>query len=127
MGTGTTATLTSERLMLRELNLTYMIQDEVLLITTPEEADARLTTKVYPVADLVVQSAFGDSGHTTFFISNEDEFNKHKDEIVSKVSACFVDDGGTNYEGGIPAADHCAPGLDTVNVVRPRCAAGAPH
>ena len=22
-----------------------------------------------------------------------------------------------------PAADHCAPGLDTINVVRPRCAA----
>jgi D-alanine-D-alanine ligase-like ATP-grasp enzyme len=33
--------------------------------------------------DLVVQSAFGDSGHTTFFISNEAEFNKHKDEIVN--------------------------------------------
>jgi D-alanine-D-alanine ligase-like ATP-grasp enzyme len=33
--------------------------------------------------DLVVQSAFGDSGHTTFFIANEDDFNKHKDEIVN--------------------------------------------
>ena len=33
--------------------------------------------------DLVIQSAFGDSGHTTFFISNEEEFNKHKDEIVN--------------------------------------------
>ncbi len=31
---------------------------------------------------------------------------KHKDEIVAKVSACFVDDGGTNYEGGLPAADN---------------------
>ncbi len=33
--------------------------------------------------DLVIQSAFGDSGHTTFFIANEDDFNKHKDEIVN--------------------------------------------
>ncbi|MGS5087678.1 biotin carboxylase [Hydrogenophaga sp. A37] len=33
--------------------------------------------------DLVVQSAFGDSGHTTFFISNEAEFDKHKDEIIN--------------------------------------------
>ena len=33
--------------------------------------------------DLVVQSAFGDSGHTTFFIASEDDFNKHKDEIVN--------------------------------------------
>jgi len=33
--------------------------------------------------DLVIQSAFGDSGHTTFFIASEAEFNKHKDEIVN--------------------------------------------
>lgn len=49
------------RLMLRELDLTYMIENEVLLITTPEEAETRLSTKVYPVADLVLpirQSGF---------------------------------------------------------------------
>ena len=33
--------------------------------------------------DLVIQSAYGDSGHTTFFIASEDDFNKHKDEIVN--------------------------------------------
>jgi D-alanine-D-alanine ligase-like ATP-grasp enzyme len=32
--------------------------------------------------DVVIQTAFGDSGHTTFFISNEDEWRKHADEIV---------------------------------------------
>jgi hypothetical protein len=42
------------KLILRELKLTYVIQDEVLLITTPQQAETRLTTKVYPVADLVV-------------------------------------------------------------------------
>jgi hypothetical protein len=42
------------RLMLHELDLTYMIKDEVLLITTPEVADQLLTTKFYDVADLVV-------------------------------------------------------------------------
>jgi hypothetical protein len=42
------------RLLLRDLDLTYVIQDEVLLITTPEEAETRLSTKVYPVADLVL-------------------------------------------------------------------------
>lgn len=31
--------------------------------------------------DLVIQTPFGDSGHTTFFISNEAEYDKHKDEI----------------------------------------------
>ena len=34
--------------------------------------------------DLVLQSAFGDSGHTTFFISNEAEFDKHCDEIIGE-------------------------------------------
>jgi len=34
--------------------------------------------------DLVIQTPFGDSGHTTFFISNEEEFKKHEDEITSE-------------------------------------------
>ena len=42
------------RLVLRAAALTYIIQDEVLLITTPEEAENHLETKVYPVADLVL-------------------------------------------------------------------------
>ncbi len=33
--------------------------------------------------DLVIQTAYGDSGHTTFFVSNEAEFEKHADEITS--------------------------------------------
>jgi len=31
--------------------------------------------------DLVIQTPFGDSGHTTFFISNEEEYAKHAEEI----------------------------------------------
>ena len=42
------------KIMLKELELTYVISDEVLKITTPEEADSQLLTKVYPVADLVM-------------------------------------------------------------------------
>ncbi len=34
--------------------------------------------------DLVVQSAFGDSGHTTFFIASEAEFERYKDDIVGE-------------------------------------------
>ena len=41
-------------LMLREHSLTWIIQDEVLMITTLEEADNQLSTRVYDVADLVV-------------------------------------------------------------------------
>ncbi len=42
------------RLMLKEMDLTYVIRNEVLQITTPEEAESQLITKVYPVGDLVL-------------------------------------------------------------------------
>jgi hypothetical protein len=41
-------------LILRAQRLTWTIQDDVLLITTPEEADNWICTKVYDVSDLVV-------------------------------------------------------------------------
>lgn len=34
--------------------------------------------------DLVIQTPFGDSGHTTFFISNEKEWGKYEDEIIKE-------------------------------------------
>ncbi|MDA1194895.1 MAG: biotin carboxylase [Planctomycetota bacterium] len=33
---------------------------------------------------LVVQTAFGDSGHTTFFIDNEQDYAKHAEEIAAE-------------------------------------------
>lgn len=40
----------------------------------------KLTTKLGD--DLVIQTAYGDSGHTTFFISNEADFEKHSTDIT---------------------------------------------
>lgn len=34
--------------------------------------------------NLVIQTPFGDSGHTTFFISNEQDFEKYKFEIIAE-------------------------------------------
>ncbi len=34
--------------------------------------------------DLVLQSAFGDSGHTTFFIKSEADFRRHASEIIGQ-------------------------------------------
>ncbi len=34
--------------------------------------------------DLVLQTAFGDSGHTTFFISSENDWKRYADEIVGQ-------------------------------------------
>lgn len=35
-------------------------------------------------SDLVIQTPYGDSGHTTFFIKSEADFNKHRDEIIAE-------------------------------------------
>ena len=44
------------KLLLDELQLKYVVHNEVLLITSPAkaESDEYMTTKVYPVADLVL-------------------------------------------------------------------------
>jgi hypothetical protein len=34
--------------------------------------------------DLVIQSAFGDSGHTTFFVKCESDFAKHAKDITGE-------------------------------------------
>ena len=44
---------TALRLLLGELDLTYLIQDEVLLITTVDKSEMELFTRTYPVGDLV--------------------------------------------------------------------------
>jgi len=41
------------RLILRDLDLKYVVFDEVLLITTPEEAVGHLCTRFYGVSDLI--------------------------------------------------------------------------
>jgi hypothetical protein len=49
------------RLILREYDLTFVVRDEVLQITSTEEAEQELVTRVYPVGDLVlpITSQFG--------------------------------------------------------------------
>lgn len=44
------------RLILHPLDLDFVVKDEVLLITTREKADAELTTRLYPVDDLLDRS-----------------------------------------------------------------------
>jgi Mg-chelatase subunit ChlD len=50
------------RLILKELELTYVVRDEVMQITTPEDAESQLITKVYPVGDLVIPIMSGGGG-----------------------------------------------------------------
>ncbi len=46
-------------------------------------AELQKIAKAHKLSDhVVIQTAFGDSGHTTFFISNEADWKKHEKEIV---------------------------------------------
>ncbi len=44
-------------LLLKPLDLTWMIRNEVLMITTYEEAEGNLSTRMYPVGDLTKETA----------------------------------------------------------------------
>lgn len=41
------------------------------------------------------------TGEEQGLLGSKGYIEKHKDELLKSVSACFVDDGGTNYEGGL--------------------------
>lgn len=53
------------RIMLRDLELTYIIRDEVLLITTPEVAENNLELKAYQVGDLILPGSIDSNKKTT--------------------------------------------------------------
>ena len=54
-------------------------------VLSPVEDYAHLRKVSAKLGDnLVVQTPYGDSGHTTFFISNEEEFNNYKEEIIKE-------------------------------------------
>ena len=74
------------RLILKEHSLTSIIQDNALLITTPEEADNRLETKIYPVSDLVLPP-----NSTT---ESEPDFDSLIDMIKNTVKPTSWDDTG---------------------------------
>jgi hypothetical protein len=58
--------------VLGELNLTYVIKDQVIQVTTRERAKDMMTTRVYPVMDLVTSTNFsmGPVGNQLQMIQN---------------------------------------------------------
>ncbi|MCO6043152.1 DUF4974 domain-containing protein [Aeoliella sp. ICT_H6.2] len=76
------------RILLRQLELVYVIEDEVLLITTEEEAWSHQITAVYPVGDLLQpQDADGNPSSATM------------DDLIDLIISNTRSDRWT-YEGG---------------------------
>ena len=53
-----------------------------VLVSVKDYADLRARSAELGT-DLVVQTAFGDSGHTTFFIRTEEDYNRHAEDITA--------------------------------------------
>lgn len=54
------------QVVLKKLSLTYEIRGGMLIVTTPEEAENHLETKVYPVGDLVLPEGATDGAQADF-------------------------------------------------------------
>lgn len=55
-------------------------------VLSPVKSYEHLLEVAKPIGttDLVLQSAFGDSGHTTFFVANKADFERHQEEIIGQ-------------------------------------------
>jgi hypothetical protein len=84
------------RLLLGELNLTYVVRDEVLSITTPQQAAQMLSTRVYPIGDLAIASATPLSDGTS------GGYGPHvvRDESLDNLIRTTVEPKSWNVSGG---------------------------
>lgn len=91
------------RIMLKQLDLTHVISDEILLITSEEEALTRLEVAVYPVGDILAIK----EGYESVVQENNDKTNKPSmedidgliDVIISTVASdSWVENGGPEAE-----------------------------
>lgn len=85
------------RILLRQLDLTYVIDNEVLLITSEEEALTRLQVAVYPVGDILAAKEADIGGEAANH--QPERMELLIDVIISTVAAdTWVDNGGPDAE-----------------------------
>ena len=93
-------------LMLRSLNLTTVIKYDTLLITTPEEAESALQTRVYDVSDLVRRSAASDEGQPDF------------DSLIGVIRVCILSNTWDSVGGPGSIEPFTAAGLKVLVVAQ---------
>lgn len=79
-------------LLLRPFELTWLIEDDVLTVTTQEHADSKLFTKIYPVADLLEPTLQDPLGSPTI------------DDLLQVLESCVAPESWTNVGGSGSAA-----------------------
>ena len=90
------------RLLLKTKQLTYVIRDEVLIITTPEEAESELETCVYDVRDLI----------------GENKKNKEIESLANVIVSCVAKETWAVSGGGEAEIKTLRPGLLVISQTR---------
>ena len=93
-------------LILRNLDLTWAIDSEVLLITTPDQADYYLTTKTYDVGDLVVRK------------EQDGRLYEDYDALIEAITSTVALNTWEEFTGGPGCIEGAAFGFSKVLVVR---------
>jgi hypothetical protein len=83
------------RLMLHQHQLAYVIRDDVLLITTPEDAERHLVTCVYDIRDLVTGENYPDE----------------VEALVQAVTSCVASESWAENGGGQAEIRPLKPGV----------------
>ncbi|MEX2091904.1 MAG: hypothetical protein WD971_04460 [Pirellulales bacterium] len=93
------------RLLLKTKNLTYIIRDEVLIVTTPEEAEENLVTCVYDVRDLVTVPPQGSR------TKGQRSASADYDSLINSILTCVQVDTWAENGGGEAEIRPLPPGL----------------
>jgi hypothetical protein len=88
--------------MLNELQLVYVIQNEMLIITTPEEAEMHLRTCVYDVRDLL-----------------PDTSNRSTDALIDTIVSCIATETWAENGGGEAEIRPLKPGSLVISQTQP--------
>lgn len=94
-------------LMLKQLELSFTIRDEVLLVTTPEEFETQLVTRIYPVSDLVLAEARAAAGSSNNASGIPTKYGPPVDRLFNVVTSTiaptsWTDVGGTGAISYVP-------------------------
>jgi hypothetical protein len=91
------------RLVLAELDLNFTVRDNVILISTPEDIESRLATRVYPVLDLVTQRKYSSTSAPSAATADYDS-------LIELITATIKPDSWDDVggPGSIDALDNAA-------------------
>lgn len=97
------------RMILKPLNLTYLIENEVLLITTPDKANKELVTCVYDVGDLNFTVAAASKGTSP---------PADKSRLAEVIVDCIATDTWAKNGGGQAEVQPLGPDLLVISQTR---------